>query len=169
MQVQSCKSKKAPINDRLTLICIKRVPRDPSAIFLATSFTQKMPEKFYVSLHSICWKTYDTIILPEVDRIRKKLWTLFQFSSGLALIWLQIFTGNEKRNEMPKPNNHDIFATGTVMQIKKALKDDRLTLTCIKWNPRDLSAIFLATSFIQKMPERFYAFLHFYAKRHMIP
>ena len=29
----------------------------------------------------LCWKT-DTIILPEVDRIRKKLWTLFQFSSG---------------------------------------------------------------------------------------
>ena len=28
----------------LTLICIKWVPGDPSTIFLATSFTQKMPE-----------------------------------------------------------------------------------------------------------------------------
>ena len=29
----------------------------------------------------LCWKTNDTIILSEVNRIRKKLWTLLQFSS----------------------------------------------------------------------------------------
>ena len=28
----------------LTLLCIKWVPRDPSSIFFATSYTQKMPE-----------------------------------------------------------------------------------------------------------------------------
>ena len=28
----------------LTLICIKWIPGDPSTMFLATSFTQKMPE-----------------------------------------------------------------------------------------------------------------------------
>ena len=28
----------------LTVICIKWVPGDPTTIFLATSFTQKMPE-----------------------------------------------------------------------------------------------------------------------------
>ena len=32
------------INIALTLICIKCVPGDPSTIFLATIFTEKMPE-----------------------------------------------------------------------------------------------------------------------------
>ena len=58
----------------LTLVCIKWVPRDPSTLFLATSFTQKMPEdsdSMYSSI--LVLETYGIIILPEVDRIHKKL------------------------------------------------------------------------------------------------
>ena len=42
-----------------------------------------MPE---IILPFLCYKTYDTIILPELDsylnQIHKKSWILFQFSSG---------------------------------------------------------------------------------------
>ena len=68
--------------NHLTLIYIKWVPGDPSTIFLATSFTQKMPEgsdSMYSSIlmleniYIIYINQYDIIILPEVDRIHKKL------------------------------------------------------------------------------------------------
>ena len=65
------------INECLTLIYTKCVSGDPSAIFLATSFTQKIPEssdsKFLCIPLFLFWKIYDTLILPEVDRILKKL------------------------------------------------------------------------------------------------
>ena len=54
----------------LTLMCMKRVLVDSNTIFLATGFTQKMPESsdsMYFS--NSCEKIYG-IILPEVDRIR---------------------------------------------------------------------------------------------------
>ena len=64
-------------------ICIKWAPGDPSTIFLATTFIQKMPEgsdSMYSSI--LMLETYDFIILTEVDRIHMKIVNLFQFSSG---------------------------------------------------------------------------------------
>ena len=59
-----------------TLICIKLVPRDPSTIFLATIFAQKMPVSSGFMYSSILMpgNIYDIIILPKVDQIHKKLW-----------------------------------------------------------------------------------------------
>ena len=51
-------------------------------VILATFFTEKMPERSD-SMYSFssCLKIYD-ILLPEVDQIQAKLWSLFQFSLG---------------------------------------------------------------------------------------
>ena len=55
---------------------------DPSSIFFASSFTQKMPESSYAMHYPILMlKKYNIKILSEVDRINKKLRILFQFSS----------------------------------------------------------------------------------------
>ena len=69
------------INECLTLIYTKCVPGDPSYIF-GNQFYSKNTGKFLCIPLFLFWKIYDTIILPEVDRILKKLWTLFQFSLG---------------------------------------------------------------------------------------
>ena len=65
-----------------TFICEKWVPENPSTIFLANSFTWKMPENSdYMYLSIFMLKTYN-IILSEKDQIYKKLWVLLQFSVG---------------------------------------------------------------------------------------
>ena len=67
------------VRNLLTLICIKWIPRDPSTIFLVATFTQKMPESSNSMYSSILMiqpfyhQTYDSIILPKVDRIHKRL------------------------------------------------------------------------------------------------
>ena len=67
----------------LTLICIKWVPGDPSTIFLATSFTQRMPEisvSMYPSILMLgdIWNYHFTLSGPNLQEIVN----LFQFSSG---------------------------------------------------------------------------------------
>ena len=59
----------------LTLICIKRVTGDPSTIFLAISFTQKKCRNAQIPCVPAFsfQKTYDVIILLEVDGVHKKL------------------------------------------------------------------------------------------------
>ena len=53
----------------------KMSPGDPSTIFVAASFTQKMPERLDSIIPPFwCQKAYDNIILAEVVRIHKKLW-----------------------------------------------------------------------------------------------
>ena len=58
----------------LTLIRIKWVPGDPSTTFLPTIFTQKNRESSGSIYSSILMLENDIIILPEMDRIYKKLW-----------------------------------------------------------------------------------------------
>ena len=66
---------------QLTLTCIKRVPGDPSTIFLVTSLIPEMSESSDF--------LYSPIFIPEniwyhyftwSERVYKKLWILFQFS-----------------------------------------------------------------------------------------
>ena len=56
----------------LTLICIKWVPGDPSTIFLATIFTQKMPERSGSMYSSILMLENIYYHFTSVDRIHKK-------------------------------------------------------------------------------------------------
>ena len=57
-------------------------PREPKHYTFGDQFySENTPKlKFHTFLHFYAVK-YDMIILPEMDRIHKKLWTLFQFST----------------------------------------------------------------------------------------
>lgn len=48
-------------------------PMEPERYFLATSFTWKLSESSDCIFPFPCQETDDIIILPEVDRIQKKL------------------------------------------------------------------------------------------------
>ena len=68
----------------LTLICVKWVPEDPSTIFLATSFTLKIPESSdskhsSISMLENIWCHHFTSSVPNSQEIVN----LFQFSSDL--------------------------------------------------------------------------------------
>ena len=41
---------------------------------------------------SSCWNIYKIMVLPELNRIKQKMWILFQFSSGpqVSMIWTKI-------------------------------------------------------------------------------
>ena len=75
--------KRKQIIDNFTLICLKWVPKDPSTISLANSFTQKMPESsdFMCSSNLMLENTsyqHFTLSVPNSQAIEN----FFQFSSG---------------------------------------------------------------------------------------
>ena len=66
----------------LTLICIKWVPVDPSTLFLATIFTQKMPESWGSMYSSILMLENIYHYFTWSGRNSQEIVNLFQFSSG---------------------------------------------------------------------------------------